>query len=43
MGYTESQAVFESRLAAVGFDADVKEALVDNGVTNLATLAFISE
>ena len=43
MSYTESQAVFESRLSAVGFDETVKKALLENGVTNLATLAFISE
>lgn len=43
MSYTESQAVFEKRVSAVGLDDDVKKALIDGGVQTLATLAFVSE
>lgn len=41
--YTDSQAVFESRINAVGLDENVKKALIDGGVKNHSTLAFISE
>ena len=41
MAYVESQAVFESRVTAVGLKDEIKEAFLRGGVKNLATLAFI--
>ena len=43
MAYVESQAVFESRVLAVGLSDEVKKAFLDGGVKSLATLAFISD
>ena len=43
MAYVESQAVFESRVTAVGLKDEIKEAFLRGGVKNLATLAFISD
>ncbi len=43
MAYVESQAVFESRVTAVGLKDEIKEAFLKGGVKNLATLAFISD
>lgn len=43
MAYVESQAVFESRVSAVGLSDEVKKAFLDGGVKSLATLAFISD
>ena len=41
MSFVESQAVLESRIGAVGLDETIKKLLLDGGVKNLATLAFI--